>query len=101
MKAIELGVGLVVVGFGRIDSVTVNQQEEAIKGKTLGWGIQIAPRQKVNGLLRARLAQEALEHVYAKVPVSVTVTSGNSRRTFDTTEHVAVAVEGQPLKAAA
>ena len=99
MKASDLTVGVVIPGFGKVDSVTVNTQDRAIMGKTLGWGIQIRQGQKINGLLRARLAQEALEHVYESVPVSVTVTSGNSRRSFDLTEHVPV--EALPLKAAA
>lgn len=99
MKASDLTVGVAIPGFGTVDTVTVNSQDRAIKEKTLGWGIQIRAGQKINGLLRARLAQEALEHVYESVPVSVTVTSGDSRRTFDLTEHVPV--EALPLKAAA
>lgn len=90
MLASQLQAGHVIYGLGRIDSLTVNQGDKAIVRSTLTWGIQIRPTMRVNGVLRARLAQEALEHTYERLPVSVTVVIGNERHTFKIDEQINV-----------
>ena len=90
MRADSVQVGEFVEGFGRIDRITVNHQDRAIKGITTALGIKILPKQKFNSLVRARLAEEAVEQCYESVPVSVTFTSGQSRRTFNLSDHVEV-----------
>jgi hypothetical protein len=48
---------------------------------------------RINSVLRSRLAQEALEHSYERVPMSITVVSGEERQVFDLDEEVEVESE--------
>jgi hypothetical protein len=93
MLASQLQVGHVIPDLGPIDSFTVNFGDKAILRPTITWGIQIRPALRVNGLLRSRLAQEALEHTYERVPVSITVTSGDERRIYDIEKEIEVESE--------
>jgi hypothetical protein len=93
MLASQLQLGHVIPGFGPVESLTVNLGDKAVMRPTVSWGIQIRPAMRVNGLLRSRLAQEALEHTYERVPVSITVTIGDERRIFDIEERVEVESE--------
>jgi hypothetical protein len=93
MLASQLQVGYIVLGLGRIHSLNVNLGDKAVMRNTNTWGIEIRPAMRVNGLLRSRLAQEALEHSYERVPVSITVVSGDERRVFDINEEVEIEIE--------
>lgn len=93
MLASQLQVGYVIPGLGPVESLTVNLGDKAILRPTTTWGIRIRPAMRVNGLLRSRLAQEALEHTYERAPVSITVTSGDEHRVFDIEEQIEVESE--------
>jgi hypothetical protein len=93
MLASQLEVGQFIPSLGRIDGLTINLGDKAILRPTFGWGFQIRRGVRLNGLLYVRLAQEALEHSYERVPVSVTVISSSERRTFDIGEEVEVEEE--------
>jgi hypothetical protein len=93
MLASQLQLGHVVPGFGPVESLKLNFGDKAVMRPTVSWGIQIRPAVRINGLLRSRLAQEAVEHTYERVPVSITVTSGDGRRIFDIEEEIEVKSE--------
>lgn len=93
MLASQLQIGFVIPGLGPIESLTVNLGDKAVLRPTTTWGIQIRPTMRGNGLLRSRLAQESLEHSYERVPVSVTVVSGEERRVFDIDDQIEVESE--------
>lgn len=91
VKASNVSVGDLVEGIGIITERVVQHRDVAVKGSTKGQGVVNIPK-KLSTLLKARLAQEAVEQCYRQEPVSVRLSSGTSTRTFGLDERVTVQV---------